>query len=491
MGFDFRFITDKGDKVGIDFSDNILKIAYIKTSVVKRGVISLTSTDITNLSDDEIAEIIKTSLAKEKIKNPTIIGMVSSNLAIIKNIEIPSTNPQEIKEIVQLQAARHTPYSPEEIIISYVVIGTSKSNYTRIFLVIVKQDVVRREFEIFKKAKLNVKRIIFKPDGINNIVCKILKLEEKKSPTAIIHVDKLSTDFIVSYEGKVIFTRNVSLGMQNFLQDKEKYINDFKEEIRKSIEAYQAEEIGEPIAMLVLSGAKRLYQEEILSASLKNLLNIPLEICTYDNLPISRTASEILSTNQDSSFLDVIAPLWAFEQLHIDLVPEEIKIQKAFKEKSKNIIQTGVLIAIIVFLISAILVIKIYLKELYLEKLILEYETTNKKAESLEETFKQVQLVRSYLSRRGYVLEILSQLYDLVTPEIYLHEIRFDRKGTFSIKGTSTSMSSVFSFITNMEKSEYYKDVKTNSTRKREEKGQNLVDFEIISSLEEIKTIKK
>jgi len=243
--------------------------------------------------------------------------------------------------------------------------------------------------------------------------------------------------------------------------------------------------------MLVLSGAKQIYQEEVLSASLKNLLNIPVKICVYDNLPISKTASEVLSANQNSSFLDVIAPLLILEQLHIDLVPEEIKIQKAFKERSRSIIQTGVFIAVIVFLISGILMVKIYLKELYLEKLNLEYETTNEKAKSLEEIFGKVQLARSYLSGRGYVLEVLSQLYDLVTPEIYLHEIRFDGKGTFSVKGTSVSMSSVFSFITNMEKSKYYKDVKTNSTRKREEEGQDLVDFEIISSLEEIKAIKK
>ncbi len=483
--------TGTGNKIGVDFSGNVLKIAHIRTSTVKKGAINLISRDIANLSDDEIAEVIKTSLSEEKIKNPVIIGMVSSNLAIIKNIEIPSANPQEIKEIVQLQAARHTPYSPEEIIVSYVTVGTSKSNYTRIFLIIVKQDVVRRQFEILKKANLNVQRVIFKPDGINSIVCKILKLESEKSPTAIIHVDKLSTDFMVSIGGRIIFTRNISLGMQDFSQDREKYITDFNEEIKKSMEAYQAEEIGEPIAMLVLSGAKQIYQEEVLSASLKNLLNIPVKICVYDNLPISKTASEVLSANQNSSFLDVIAPLLILEQLHIDLIPEEIKIQKAFKDRSRSIIQTGVFIAVIVFLISGILMVKIYLKELYLEKLNLEYETTNEKAKSLEGIFEKVQLARGYLSGRGYVLEVLSQLYDLVTPEIYLHEIRFDGKGTFSVKGTSASMSSVFSFITNMEKSKYYKDVKTNSTRKREEEGQDLVDFEIISSLEKIKTIKK
>jgi Tfp pilus assembly protein PilN len=477
-------MSDTGDRVSIDFAGNLLKIAYIKTSAIKKGKINLIIKNTENLSEDEIAEIIKKSLTDAKIKKPTIVGIIPSTLAIIKNIEIPSTNPQEIKEIVDLQAARHTPYSSEEIIIGYVNVGISKLNYTRIFLIIVNQDVIRRQFEILNKAHLEIKRVIFEPEGINNIVCKILKLESQELPITIIHVDKFSSDFIVSLKGKIIFARSISLGFQNFSQDKEKYITDFKEEVKKSIETYQSEEIGGAISMLVLSGVNLLCQEENLAVSLKNFLDVPVRIFAYDNLPIAQTAYEVISESKDSSFVDVIAPLMTLEQLQIDLIPEEIKIQRIFKEKSKNIIKTGFLVATILVLIGGMLMSKIYFRELYLEKLKVQYKTTNQKAENLEKTFKKVQLVRSYLSRRGYVLEVLSQLYNLITPEIYLNEIKFDQKGSFSIKGTSTSMSSVFSFITTMEQSEYYKDVKTNSTRKREEEGANLVDFEIISVLE-------
>ena len=474
----------KGARISVDLNGDVLKIAYIKASAIKRGLINLISKDITGLSDDEIAGVLGVSLTEAKVANPDVISLVPLNLAIIKNIEIPSSNPQEIGEIVDLQAARHTPYSQEEIITGYVNIGTSQSNYTRILLVIVNKNVIRRQLEILKKAGLNIGKVVFEPEGINNAISKIMKLGSEELPVAIIHIDKTSSDFIASLKGKIIFARNISIGTQHFLNDKEKCVNDLKEEIKKSLETYQSEEAGGTLSALVLSGAEYPCQEEKLADLLKDALEVPIKTFTYDGLPLSKEAREVISENKNSSFTDVIAPFLTVEQLQIDLIPAEVKIQRVFKERSRNIIQTAVLVAVILVLIGSILISKIYFKESYLEKLKSEYQQENQKAGDLEKTFEKVQLVRGYLSHRGYTVEVLSNLYDLITPEIYLDEIRFDRRGTFSIKGTSTSMSSVFSFITSMEKSKYYKDVKPNYTRKREEEGTNLVDFEIVSVLE-------
>ena len=478
-------VQDTGEFIGIDLTGAVLKIAHIKTSAIKKGAVNLISKDITNFSDDQIAEAVRTCLTEAKIQSPSVITLVPSNLAIIKNIEIPSVNPKEIKEIIDLQAARHTPYSSEEIIIGYVNIGVFKSNYTRVLLVIVNQDVVRKQIEILRKANLDTNKVVFKPEGLNTIVCKTLKLDSEELPVAIIHIDKTSSDFIVSLKGKIIFTRNISLGAQNLLlQDKEKNTSDFKEEIKKSLETYQSEEIGGAVSVFVPAGVEKLCQEEDFINSLKSILDVPIRAFSYGGLPVSKAASEIISGIEEISFLDVIGAVLTIEQLQIDLVPQEVKIQKVFQERSKNIIQTGVLVAMILVLIGGILMTKIYFKELYLGKLQTEYQDTKQKAQGLEHVFEKVQLVRDYLSTRGYTLQVLSQLYDLITPEIRLDEIKFDKRGTFSIKGTSTSMSSVFSFITSMEQSQYYKDVKTNYTRKVEEEGENLVDFEIVSVLE-------
>jgi Tfp pilus assembly protein PilN len=91
-----------------------------------------------------------------------------------------------------------------------------------------------------------------------------------------------------------------------------------------------------------------------------------------------------------------------------------------------------------------------------------------------------VGLVKGYLSDRGYSLEALAELYDVLPLDIKLNFIMYDKKGTFQLKGTAKSMSTVFSFVSNMESSKYFKEVKTRHTTKRKEGSKDVTDFEII-----------
>ena len=71
----------------------------------------------------------------------------------------------------------------------------------------------------------------------------------------------------------------------------------------------------------------------------------------------------------------------------------------------------------------------------------------------------------------------------LVSEDIELSEIRYEGD-KISVKGTADAMSSVFSFVDRMEKSKYFKEVKTRYTAKRKDGLKDLTDFEIIALTE-------
>ena len=83
------------------------------------------------------------------------------------------------------------------------------------------------------------------------------------------------------------------------------------------------------------------------------------------------------------------------------------------------------------------------------------------------------------LSARGYSLEILDELYAVTPTDIAFSSINYDGQGKFSLVGSAQSMSTIFSFVNKMEKSKYFKDVKTKYTTRRKEGDQDVVDFEI------------
>jgi Tfp pilus assembly protein PilN len=57
--------------------------------------------------------------------------------------------------------------------------------------------------------------------------------------------------------------------------------------------------------------------------------------------------------------------------------------------------------------------------------------------------------------------------------------MRYEEGSKFVIKGTSTSMASVFGFVTNLEKSKKFANVKTKYVTNRNERGVDVADFEI------------
>ena len=63
-------------------------------------------------------------------------------------------------------------------------------------------------------------------------------------------------------------------------------------------------------------------------------------------------------------------------------------------------------------------------------------------------------------------------------------DIRLRDNGAFSVKGQASSMSVVFSYLSSLEKSSYFKGVKTKYTSKKKVGDQELVDFEISGNLE-------
>ena len=86
--------------VGLEFDNDILKIAHLKVSLHKVELVNVLSRVISGLNEGNIAKILKGIIADLKVNNPTIIDIVTSPSVITKNIEIPSIDAQEIKEII-------------------------------------------------------------------------------------------------------------------------------------------------------------------------------------------------------------------------------------------------------------------------------------------------------------------------------------------------------------------------------------------------------
>lgn len=471
--------------VGIDLGAHAVKLVYLKTSRNKAEVVNLLYKNITNLSDEDIARVIGGMLIELKPEDPLLIDIVSSHTAITKNIEIPSCEPQEIREIISLQAGRHTPYSREEIIVDYIPIGTYKNTYTKIILVIISRGTIKRHYEIFQKARLAPEKIFFAPEGLAFSASRILKLEAESHPAGLVHIDEGSTDFCVILKNKPIFLRNIPIGARQLAEEKEAYLLKFTDELKRSFEAYQSEDIERLPHTVAVTGAVEKVRE--LEYQLNDALRgFPVRIVSY--FGFLSVSAEVLKARQGAepyvSFLDAIGCLSSHNDLKIDLTPDEIKLKKSLQERARDLMKTGIFILAILTLALLSLVTKIYFKSAYLQRLKERYMPLQEEAQMLEKDYEKVIQIRNYLKERGRSLELLTELYKFIPQDVELDDIRLDEQGKFSLSGVAESMSSVFSFVDNMEKSAYFKDVKIRHTTKRKDGARNVTDFEILSGLD-------
>jgi Tfp pilus assembly PilM family ATPase len=462
------------DLVGLDLSSANLKASYVRVTPSKKELISAVVKNINGLSEDEVAKSLLLLTREFKIKKPHYVLCVPSQLVITKNIEVPSLDLKEIREIVNLQAGRHTPYSREEVIVDYIPIGTYKQNYTKVLLLIVNSSVVKKQFTILDKAGIKIDKAILAQEGIAAFAAKSFKFDPA-AVTAVLHLDDVVTDFSIFFKNKVIFIRSIPIGRQHLTGDREKNLEKFLDEVKKSLDSYQVENIEKAPAMFILTGA--MDGVDNLDTLINEAAHIPVRVVAYlSNAFKSFAGSE---ESKEVSFLGVAGPLLALGECRTSLIPEEVKYKMALAQRGRALMVMAVALLSIVVLSFMMMMTEVYFKNAYLKKLEDKYGNLGSEARELGKEFQRNSQIRSYLLGRGSSVNALTELHDLAPLNLNLNYIKFENDGKFIIRGTAESMSIVFSFNGSMEKSKVFKDVKIKYTTKRVEGQKEFVDFEI------------
>ncbi|MBU2063121.1 MAG: pilus assembly protein PilM [Candidatus Omnitrophica bacterium] len=464
--------------IGVDFSGEEFIFARLKINGKKKEFDNFTTYNIKGLSDDEVAKILEKTCQDLKIKNPFIVNVIPQHLAITKNLEIPSVDAREIKEIINLQSGRQTPYSREEIVVDYASIGTFRHSYTKILLAIVPRNTIKRQCEIIQKAGFRLEKILFAPEGIAQVCRTQLKGDLLDNPIGIVHINLNFTDFIVAVNGAASYTRSIPLGVKHYLEKTDEFMGKLVEELKKSLEAYQAEDIGTAVQLLFLTGA--IEQLADLSAILAAQLHVPNKVLLYLGLlPLNQKVLTASTINKHVSFFGVTAALMCLRSIKIDLIPEEIKLKRAFDERIQQLIHMSVYIGIILVLCGSIFMSKFYFENVYLERLKIQHETLAPEAEILEKSMTKARIIKHYIRNRGHSLKVIEALYEILPKRIMLTDIKMDIEGKLNLKGTARAMSDVFTFVVALEESEFFSNVQTNYTSSRKEKDEDWADFGI------------
>lgn len=476
------FNKDK-EYAGVTLIDDCLKVAHVRVGQ-NQQILGVAKKDVHGVAAEELPNVARTLLNELGLKKPLGICVISSNIVTTKNIEVPSIDPAEIKSIIDLQAGRHTPYAREEIVISYITIGTFQRNYTKVLLVIVNREQVMNQVKIMAKAGIQVEKVVFAPEAAAMFYARVLKVTDDAKPVGIIDVNHDSTDFIMECNRTVITSRTIPVGMNHLIKEGAGAQEKLLAELQQSMEVYQGEDIAPPPEQFLLTSDDAKLQE--LKPALQTRLKTNINTNPYlDSIQAAQPVMmKLVSEYNDDSFLGVIAASALSGQVTVDLTPDELRSQRAIEEKGKQLIFTGIFGLVILVLICTIAFSKIYFRGVILDKLKADYKEKHKIKVELDEIGAHTRIVKDFVGDRMIPLEVLKLLYQMVPEEMYLQNISLEENGTIIISGISESMSRVFNLVTALEDSDLFKNVKTKSTATKQERGKDVASFEIEFRLE-------
>jgi Tfp pilus assembly PilM family ATPase len=439
------------------------------------------------LSDEDLMLRIVDLSKKRKIDSENLIVSIPHIMTSTKNLDLPSTNPSEIEDMVDLQIGKQTPYSSDEIIKDYHILDSHMEGYSRVLLVIVHRDVVQRCFKILEGAGLSVEKVGFSSEGLlgwGSFVCTEAMSASKTG--VLIDIDHDTIDFEVVANGSPLFNRSLSLGLSDASLSGPAWQNKFVEEVTRAIYAYQNEVTDREVEKVVISAGLSARQK-LDEAFLREKIALPVEI--IDQLgKLSKTDSALASYNSLSaknlSFSSLFGTTHIFDKQVIDLVPQEVRMERSFKERGKDIYRIGIISVFILLLVSSLFLGRLYNKERYLNQLNAKLSEIKDNAAALSSMARETALVRGRVSTRGMALDLLHEVYKAVLPELHLTMVVFDGKENMILRGDSNIMSEVFNFVSKLEESEYFKNVQARNTTQRRDKDKEVVSFEILCPLD-------
>ncbi len=473
-----------GDLIAVELDDNFLRVAHLQPKTLKKEVAHAVMYPVQNVMEEGILLLLKQALEKFKVEDPRVLLTAPLPLVITRNIEIPSQDPEEIKEIVNLQASRHTPYARAEIIVDMLNLGVVRERYSKVLLVIVPKETINKQIQLLERAGLKLEKVIFPPEAFAMHLGRALEKDLKGETAAIVHVDDAFTGFTIMKEGKALFMRGIHIGATQLAEDRESYVDRFQDELSKSLESYVADEIGVPPKIGLVTGV--LGRVPDIDEIISEALSIPFKKQSYSELfSLSDDAKASVAAAEKASFLNVLSGLVVAEKLKADLTSEEKRLKFALEKRAKDMLKMGVVTMVIFSLLFANVMTKISFKRVYLKQITSHYLPVRESARQLEQMLAKTELVKSYLVSRGTSLETLTELYDATPLDAKLTEIKYDEaSGKFSIKGTAAVMSSVFTFVSELDKSGIFKNVKTKGVNARNDGGRDVADFEINAIIE-------
>lgn len=445
----------KQTSVVVEIGNEWLKIVQGDPS--KTGV-SISRMHLEKLSSiADAASALSKAIKAKKFAGIPVVASLPRQVVNIRMLELPSEDPDEVADMVELQVGKQTPYSRDEITSGYRSFPSDRPGYTRVMLAIVQQSALRQRFSILEEAGVEPARMTVSLEGM-------LSWARSSIGTggcvALLDVDSTCTDIVVMSGDGIAFSRTVLVGADQLLADDRKSKAKFTQEIARTLEAFQSDSPGSKVERVILTGAGPNVSG--LVEHLSEDVGIPVEVVDCAKSVTGMPSSPGLDSDEYNvvSVTPLIGMALAPDSLELDLVPDSVGMRKSLVSRAKMLTAFAMLVMTGLVTFSLFGITKLYTNRTRLASLEAELAAKAPQVTEVKKMNAITRIVNRRLNPRFTMLNVLAKLNPLIPVDTFLDSIDIDLDlKMLNLSGTARSRRDARLLIKNMEQSPIFENV--------------------------------
>lgn len=212
--------------VGIDIGSSSIKLAELTVNsggailenfaVVPSPQQAITNGEITD--SILVAESIRSAFKENGFKNKKACVGLSGTAVIIKKISIPRVEPKRLREQVQYEAAQYLPFDVSQVTLEHHVLSfTSSPENLDVLVVAAQNEYILNYISSINQAGLKCGILDVNSLALANIF--ELNYGKTSEPVALFNFGSNITNFLVLFQGEVIFSRDIPVGGFHFTNE--------------------------------------------------------------------------------------------------------------------------------------------------------------------------------------------------------------------------------------------------------------------------------
>lgn len=263
-------------RVGLDIGQVGIRVIVLSSERDKPSIMAFSYVPL----GSNISESIKKAISSIPFAVPKVNIGLSGPGVIIRYINLPKMNKDELRGALQFEAEKHIPFSVKDVFLDAHILSEAANNQMFVLLAAVKKELVQQSMQLMQTLGLEINIIDISTIALINtfLACQQtgnVKQNEAGKSAGILDIGlKFSSLSII--EGQTPrLSRDISVGTKAFLTgNKDALISNLIDEIHRSFDFYESQS-GRSLEAIYLSGEGS--KESGLEQTLGQSLSLPIK----------------------------------------------------------------------------------------------------------------------------------------------------------------------------------------------------------------------